>query len=378
MATVYEKPRGSRNWYLSWGSRATREAIPLGPDITTRRQALDAKERFEAERRLAVGSARTRKVAPGVATLRQAVEAFVRDKQATAAASTQVYYRTHVRNFEKSRALPLGKALSAITTEDLEKFRQERAREVAPPTVNKELGTLRAIWALALRRRMTTLDPIAAVVNLREDRAPEDEPEPASRDVVACALRVLRARARSSPEHAGPYVVFANALRIGLHSGLRLGELTRLRPNDLRADGALRVRATRVKGGNRFSVRWTAIPRPIARLLARLAKLGHETLLASARSGGAAYSSLRQVRDEFAKRYPVLRTAGFHSLRHALATSAAEVLEDSTRSDLLGHRRIEQTEHYTHREVERVRAAQDAVRAAERERRRRGQGQGRA
>ena len=360
MASVFQRKDG--RWVLAWGKARERKTQTL-PGVTTREEAEEARILFEAEH---VRLKKERTLVPGLATLRQAIEAFRREKTATAAASTQVYYRTHFRNFETR--LDLGKTLSAISTQDLEDFRDARKREVAPETVNKELGTLRAVWALALARRLTSHNPIAAVSDLREaeEDDQEDDEEPPEREVLACALRVLRARGRASPEHAEPYKLLARAFRTTWHASLRLGELCRLRPEDIRAaDGAMRVRATRVKGGKR----WTAIPTPIRRMIVRLSRQGHETVFACARTGANAYSSLRQLRDGFMKLYPSLKGAGFHAARHAFATAAAEVLEDSTRSKLLGHRRIAQTEHYTHRQIERLRLAQDAVRAAERARR---------
>lgn len=366
MATVYEKPKGSGIWYLAWregppGARVNR-AKPL-EGVRTRKQATDALKLYEA------GEVRGEKIIPGLATLEEVIALFARQKKATAAASTGIYYRTHFRNF--ATRLPCEKPLAAISTVMLEAFRDARAEEAHPATVNKELGTLRALWRFALKRGLTTHDPIAAVVDLRDERDPDDEPEPAQAWVVAFTLLVLRWMARElRDDRAEAYRTFARALRIGWHTGLRLGEMCRLKPSDLRADGGLRVRAHAVKGGGRWSYRWTACPTPVLRLLRRLARGGHATLLVSERTGGSAYSSLRQLRDGFVKKHPFLKTAGFHSLRHAMATRSAEVLEDSTRSEILGHRNVEQTESYTHRDVERIRAAQDAVRAAERSRRR--------
>jgi integrase len=346
MATIY--PKGSR-WYIAWGSGPDREAVPLGPEVKTRAEAVAAKRLFEAER--VRGGTRI----PGLVTFGEAWAAFVVAKRRTAEASTQVYYRTHGAHF--ARLLDQERMLGAFSIEDVERYTETRAEETSAATANKELGTLRALWRFAMKRRLASGSPVEAVEELRETRAPK---APCTAPILARALKTIRAEIRTAREdRVHGLRLFAAALRLGWHSGLRLGEMCRLRPQDMRwGELSYLVRATRVKGGDRVR----PIPKPVVRMLARWTSKGGAFVFFSGSDPErrtSAYSTLRQQRDEFVHEYPELALAGFHSLRHGWATEAARTLKDGERADLLGHATVQRTEGYTHRDLADRRQALD-------------------
>lgn len=163
--------------------------------------------------------------------------------------------REHREVLQRLQAFCGNLRVSRLTPRLAERYFAMRLASVRPATANKDLRTLRAILRRAMRRGALASDPFAGVRPVRE-------PEPAVR--VLSADEVARLLAACDPESVVARGARSQARQVRLHqwraflylaltTGLRSGELTHLRWEDIdRERGVLTVRSSaehRTKGG---------------------------------------------------------------------------------------------------------------------------------
>ncbi len=261
---------------------------------------------------------------------------------------TVAAYRRDLTAFAAWFAAHVGQdfAIAAVTPTDVRDFRAHlrEAQHRKPATINRKLAALRSFfqWAIAVDRRADT--PLATVKDVREEpRAPRWFPkrdlDRLGREIEAAAKPRVRARD----------LAVVALLR---HTGLRVGELCRLRLRDVtlaERKGSLRVLG---KGAKERTIPLNRTVRAAlsAYLDARRQRpdaARYEEVFLGQRGPLTPHAVEKLVR-KYARR---ARLDAFspHSLRHSFAKSLLDAGEDLvTVRTLLGHERLDTTARYTH------------------------------
>lgn len=261
---------------------------------------------------------------------------------------TVAAYRRDLTAFAAWFAAHVGQdfAIAAVTPTDVRDFRAHlrEAQHRKPATINRKLAALRSFfqWAIAVDLRADT--PLATVKDVREEpRAPRWFPkrdlDRLGREIEAAAKPRVRARD----------LAVVALLR---HTGLRVGELCRLRLRDVtlaERKGSLRVLG---KGAKERTIPLNRTVRAAlsAYLDARRQRpdaARYEEVFLGQRGPLTPHAVEKLVR-KYARR---ARLDAFspHSLRHSFAKSLLDAGEDLvTVRTLLGHERLDTTARYTH------------------------------
>lgn len=360
----------NRRWYIYWQDGPRKLERPIGdlPRYATEREA-------RAHERDAIAFKRTFErvhgagglTLPGAVTVDEALTEFLAEKRLKKAPATAKQYEKHAKHFR--RLLRVDRKLDEILPAAIRNYHAKRAKEASRVTADKELVSLGTFWSWAEGQHYARRgeSPVDAVEPFGD--APTEK-EPCPKPVLVSFLRALRAdlvdRVHPHDRHARQLVI--DVLRTLWRTGIRPGELCRIEPSDVDLKlGAFRVRATRQKGGPR----WVVLPACLVRLFRR--RLALKQAFVFANSGGlCAYDALYKFRTDWLKLHPEHEPAAFHRFRHALSTRAEDAgLEDGLRSrGLLGHRTVQTSERYTHRQIERLRRALATIEEFERMQRR--------
>ena len=261
---------------------------------------------------------------------------------------TVAAYRRDLTAFAAWFAAHVGQAfaIAAVTPTDVRDFRAHLrdALHRKPATINRKLAALRSFfqWAIAVDLRAD--NPLATVKDVREEpRAPRWFPkrdlDRLGREIEAVAKPRVRARD----------LAVVALLR---HTGLRVGELCRLRLRDVtlaERKGSLRVLG---KGAKERTIPLNRTVRAAlsAYLDARRQRpdaARYEAVFLGQRGPLTPHAVEKLVR-KYARR---ARLDAFspHSLRHSFAKSLLDAGEDLvTVRTLLGHERLDTTARYTH------------------------------
>jgi integrase/recombinase XerD len=259
---------------------------------------------------------------------------------------TVLAYTADLADFRKW--LPPGVPVSEISGDTLRDYLAEMVgqRRLAVVTVRRRIACLRVFF-----RRLVDLghtpDPFAAW-RLQLPRR-KRLPRALSRPEISCLLGSLRkVDALREPEcDAG----LATAVRLMISTGIRIGELCKLRVDDISPDGS----SLRIHGkGSRDRVAYIsdkALQRELQNLIPERRR--------EANAGGALFvnryrlpmrpQSIRSKLGRFAGESGLARRVTPHMLRHTAATLLIETGVDIRFVQrLLGHSSIATTEIYTH------------------------------
>jgi len=219
-----------------------------------------------------------------------------------------------------------GKKLSHINPWQVEKFKSERSKEVAPATVNRELACLKHFFNLAIKAKKSAENPAKEVKLMKEDNQrtrtllPEEE------------VKLMEAAGAVSP-------YLRSLILLALNTGARLGEILNLRWKDVDPVKNL-LTFVKTKNGHSRSVPLNRKAQEVIEELRRRST-GKEYLFPGA--------TVPSVEWHFRK---VRETAGipdfrFHDLRHSFATRLASLGSDAfVLKELLGHRTMAMTARY--------------------------------
>ncbi len=178
-------------------------------------------------------------------TFDQVLEEFLASKQSKAK-RTRDHYRSHIRQIR--RLMECDRPASNVRPEDIREFLKTRIEEeeIHKKTANKYLITLRSVFYFAQRHEYVEKNPARIVESFSLD--PEDKEELS--DPVYIPPEAFDALVHSKAARDHPpvrYVIF-----ILYHTGMRIGELLRLRWRDIDLDGyTMHVTASPQKGGDR-------------------------------------------------------------------------------------------------------------------------------
>jgi integrase len=228
-----------------------------------------------------------------------------------------------------------GYHLSKITTWSVEKWKRERAEQVQPSTVNRELTILKHMLKMAVRWELTSLNPAAAVSPFPTQ---EGRIRFASADELPRLLDACRNKVTSPWLH--PLVVLA------LNTGARQGEILELqREGDIDFEHSLitfgrtknrKLKVVPMNSAAREAVDW---------FLAN----GKGDFLVSWPWGEPVGRTTAYEAFVGACKEARIENFHFHDLRHTAASYLVMSGVDlPTVKEILGHREIEMTLRYSH------------------------------
>jgi integrase len=317
---VFEK---NESWYIDFyrGNRRIREKVGTS--------------KGEAKRALAIRLAQIAQGRFELPTHRATVtfEGFAERYREYAKANKKGYqnelYRIQqlVNTFGKRR-------LSDLTAWDAEKLKTDMSKSRRPATVNRILGNVKHMMAMATKWGILAKNPFAGVGLLRVPTMPERILQPDEE------TRLLKACEEVRAPHLRPIVVLA------LNTGMRKGEILSLQWSQL----DLISRSIHVENG-----KTTLSDRRIP-----MNDLVFENIVAlrKSRQGNLVFPSPRKTGQRFVDLKTAFRSAvarsgiaplRFHDLRHSFASRLVRTGADLiTVQHLLGHAKITMTARYAH------------------------------
>ncbi|MDD5068928.1 MAG: site-specific integrase [Candidatus Pacebacteria bacterium] len=230
-----------------------------------------------------------------------------------------------------------GKKLSQINAWIVGKYKNERRKEVSPPTVNRELACLKALFSIAVRAKKSTTNPVKEIKLYPENKG---------------RTRVLspgeEVRLMEAAEKVAPYL--RNFLYILLYTGARLSELLGLKWADI---DWIKNNFTFNKTKNGFS-RTIPVNKKVQAVI-------HE-LRARPKDGDHVFPGLTvgRIERDFKKARETADIPNFriHDLRHSFATrEAAKRVSSYTLQALLGHRTAAMVSRYINPQEDEMRKA---------------------
>jgi len=229
-----------------------------------------------------------------------------------------------------------GIQLQALTVTDLKRYTTTRTKEGASPgTINRELAVVSHLLSLAANPEELKLLP---GLPFRVPRVKEPESKPVYlRPTEASAL--LKAAANDSNEH-----VFAFCM-IGLHTGMRLSAVLRIRLDELDFDRRV-IWVDRDKAGERQQPMTGELA---AFLRQYVEKLEGPWLFPSKRSESGHATNMHIAFNRVVAAAKLSRVITPHKLRHTMATNAAHAGVDvATLQAMGGWKSRQMVERYTH------------------------------
>jgi len=227
-----------------------------------------------------------------------------------------------------------GRYVSDITTWAIEKWKRDRAREVVPATVNRELTILKHMLKMALKWDLSSTNPAASVAPFPVQ---EGRLRYLAEDEIPSLLSVCKDQITSPWLH--PLVMLA------LNTGARQGELLDLRYEDIDLERGLiyfgrtknrRLKIIPMNHAVRGAVDWLLKHRYGDYLFMWPwgDRVGRTT----------AYEAFKKACSE-----AEIEKFRFHDLRHTAASYLVmNGVDLATVKELLGHREIEMTLRYSH------------------------------
>lgn len=261
---------------------------------------------------------------------------YLDDMKARRQRNTYVYKRSTINRF---LAFIGGDFLvTDITLEQIKDFHMEQYTERGAKAANRDIKELTFLMNWAIRNDLHHKNPFRRV---------EPYPEESYTRHVPTIDDINKARAAATPEEL-------DWLDTLYYTGARLGEVVRLRWEDVDFDNQTITLWTRKRRGGNHEPRVQGMPKALASLLWRRKKNPerHETLVFPTRNGTMHKRSAWFLREFFAR---VCKRAGIerftaHGIRHHVATR----LKDSKQATpyqiqhFLGHKNFRTTETYLH------------------------------
>lgn len=230
-------------------------------------------------------------------------------------------------NLKRILAAFKGKNLSTVTTEDIEKFKAQRAREVSPATTNRELATLKTMFNKAIAWGKMENSPAKTVQFLRE-------PNPRVRFLEKEEVIKLLANCKGKLK---PIVILA------LNTGMRRGEILNLKWRDIDFRRDI-IYLMDTKNGERREI---PMNKQVKTALIRVKKHPESPYIFCGRNG----KPFGHVTKSF---FTALESSGivnfhFHDLRHTFASHLVmSGVDINTTRELLGHKDLRMTLRYSH------------------------------
>jgi integrase len=262
---------------------------------------------------------------------------------------------------DNSRIKPIlayfgSKKLIDITPFLVEKYKITRSKTItkrgtirAKATVNRELELLSRIFTLAMSNRLVRYNPVSEVEHLKGEVRRTRYLLPEEEDRLMAQLTGKRSHLRL-------------IILIALHTGMRRGEILRLKKSDLDFHrGEIRVTQTKIDEDRTITMNETLR----AELLSHCSGLTSDCLFVNPRTG----RSIGDIKNAFTSACNDAGIEGlrFHDLRHTASTRMGEAgVDPFTIAEIMGHKDIKTTARYTHATREAQRRAVAALEQAAR------------
>ena len=219
----------------------------------------------------------------------------------------------------KRSCLPMNRALSLITSADVASWRDWRAKQVSDGSVNRELTIIKLIFSVALREwGWIAENPCLTVSKKPQPKGRDRLINDVERDAILHQLQDGTHSKRFGIRHQ-----VRAAFEFALETGMRLGEIVGLQPNDVTGRVA---RLSLTKNGTSREV-------PLSRkALAVLSDIEHEGVYFKARMGSVSRAFTQAVRRAG------LVDLHFHDSRHAAITALAKKLSVLELARAIGHK----------------------------------------
>ena len=241
----------------------------------------------------------------------------------------------HLKSFFK------GKILSKISARDIEDYKQKRLEKVKPPTVNRELAILKHMFNLAIKWKYADVNPVKEVEFFQE------------RELATKILKKDEAQRliEASNGNLRPLIIMA------LNTGMRRGELLKLKWNDLDFDNHfIYIKETKTAKMRKV---------PMSPMVERTLKSTEKKCdyVFQSRKTKKGQKSIRGGWQTACDRAGI-QDFRFHDLRHTAATwMVAAGIDLVTVKEILGHANIKTTMRYAHPTPENKRKAVNALAA---------------
>ncbi len=312
-----------RSWYYDFWHHGKRYVGCLGPVSKPIAKTQYAKIRVD----VAEGKEPPTRKPAGL--FQEFAREFLEHYRATRRANSTRSCVSHVKIFNRYFG---GKRLSDITVQDVQAFQADQVRQgKAPASVNRYVGILSQMFALAIQWGQMTHNPVEAVVNLRVRNARTRFLSNDEEDILlkACGPAIR------------PVVITA------LHTGLRRTELAMLTWGDVDLQrGVVRVRPEYAKSGIMREVPMDRTVRSLLTTIKPHAPRPKEPVFKN--RFGLSFKRLSNLFGFVVKRTE-LTDLRFHDLRHTFASRLVMRGADlRTVQELMGHADIRMTQRYAH------------------------------
>jgi integrase/recombinase XerD len=332
-------------WWAKW----------YDPPTVQHRKSLGTRDKLEAKalfKEIEAKLARGRHVVfPGARPLADVLEDFLADKRARREARTAQSYEGHAKHFR--RLLPTSMKIGAIEAVHIDKYLQARMRETSPETANKERTTLMILFNWAIKREYADRNPVLRIE--RFSTRPKERPDIGRADFAKLRADVEADAKSASGEEKWKAELLRDAVVTIWWSGLRIGELARLRPEDVNLESEeYAVRSAANKGP-----RVLPMHPEVKAIFKRRMKMAKNRLFGTGDPENEdGYWMLEDAWKLFVRRHPEHDRRGFHALRHAFNTRMHDVIDNPLIAmRATGHKTIQMSSHYTRVGVEKVRDA---------------------
>ncbi|HVB58743.1 MAG TPA: site-specific integrase [Candidatus Acidoferrales bacterium] len=237
--------------------------------------------------------------------------------------------------------------LDKITPFEIERFKQKRLKDgLKKSSINREIGLLKSMLRTAVEWELTSRNSAKEAKLFKLDEPPSDRVlsyEEEDKLLAACEESELRYRA--------PHL--KSIISIALHTGLRRGEILRLRWADLDfQQNVLIVRKSKTKSGRGRRVHLNSV---LGQMLFSQSVQEHgEWVFPSPKrfqTSGEPERHIEDVKNAFRRAVHLSRIASitFHQLRHTFCSRLADAgVPLPVIQDLAGHASITMTRRYTH------------------------------
>ena len=380
MASLWKHPK-SKYWSACYTDSSGRQ-LKRSTKETDRRKAMKIAEALEEPYRRRMTGAQVRKVFHSIlqevtgdslvsVSVKDYLEGYLKRRKAEIASATNTHYSNASKRFQESLGAKAEQDLAMVTDKDVLSFRDELAATLKPATVNGYIKALRMMLRAARQDGVIEVDPTERVKRLRQNKS-EDELQNARR---AFTLDELRAVLRCAEDSE-----WRSLILFGLYTGQRLGDIARLRWNNVDL-AAGEIRFTTQKTGRRVLV---PICAPLAKHLLEIPSADDgnapvHPVAARTLDKGKGDGKVNQLSRQFGE---LLARAGlrearshakrtdrtserreanalsFHSLRHTATSMLKNAgVSASIVQDIIGHDSAEVSRAYTHIEADAKRSA---------------------
>ena len=293
----------------------------------------------------------------GAAQSNKTLGEFVEEIYLPWAKANKRSWRNDVSRLKPILAYFGGRKLIDINPFTVEKYKIDRSKTItirgaqrSKATVNRELELLSRIYTLAISNRVARINPVSEVDHLKGE-------------IRRTRYLLPDEETRLMGQFTGKRSHLRLIVMLALQTGMRRGEILRLRKSDLDFHrGEILVTQTKIDEDRRIPMNETIR----LELSAHCAGLDSEYLFMNPKTGRA----ITDIKKAFVSACQDAKIQGlrFHDLRHTAATRMGEAgIDPFTIASIMGHKDIKTTATYTHATREAKRRAVSALEVANRE-----------